>query len=291
MGSREVLTRYSEPVSYAIRRCEFDTYLVARSGAELACGVAAERIERRHGRWIINEMFSGRFLVGAGGHFCPVARFLNPTLRKEDAVVAQEIEFLMASTQETACAVDTEVPELFLCDDLKGYGWCVRKGPYLNVGFGRQDQHDLPAQVRRFVELLRAKGRVPADVPPKWRGHAYLIYGSTSRRVSGDRVLLVGDAAGMAYAQSGEGIRPAIESGLLAADAIVAAAHRAQPELDGYQRALESRFGARSTMLPGFPSGISTWLAPHLLRNSWFTRRVLLDRWFLHAHQPALGVA
>jgi flavin-dependent dehydrogenase len=36
-------------------------------------------------------------------------------------------------------------------------------------------------------------------------------------------VVLIGDAAGLAYAQSGEGIRPAIESGLLAAGAIVAA--------------------------------------------------------------------
>ena len=39
-------------------------------------------------------------------------------------------------------------------------------------------------------------------------------------------VLLIGDAAGLAYKQSGEGIRPAIESGLLAAQAILAAQGR-----------------------------------------------------------------
>jgi flavin-dependent dehydrogenase len=291
MGNAEVLTQYSAPVSYAIRRCEFDSYLVARSGAQLECGVSVERIERGGNRWLVNRTFSASFLVGAGGHFCPVARFLNPELRKEEAVVAQEVEYLLEDSQEAECGVDTEVPELFLCDDLKGYGWCVRKGRYLNVGFGRQDQHDLPAQARRFAGLLEATGRVPPRAPSRWRGHAYLVYGSTARRVSGDGVLLVGDAAGMAYAQSGEGIRPAIESGLLAADAIAAAAYRGERELPCYQRALESRFGARSTMLPGVPSGITAWLAPYLLRNSWFTRRVLLDRWFLHSHQPALGVA
>lgn len=36
-------------------------------------------------------------------------------------------------------------------------------------------------------------------------------------------MLLVGAAAGFAYSQSGEGIRPAVESGLMAALAILAA--------------------------------------------------------------------
>jgi hypothetical protein len=28
-----------------------------------------------------------------------------------------------------------------------------------------------------------------------------------------------------------------------------------------------------------------------LLNNKWFTRHVVLDRWFLHTHQPALQAA
>ena len=291
MGNAEVHTRYAQPVSYAIRRCEFDAYLLARSGARLECGVAADRIERREGRWIINDAFSARYLVGAGGHFCPVARFLNPGVRHEEPVVAQEIEFLLEGSQAEECSVEPEVPELFLCEDLKGYGWCVRKGPYLNVGFGRQDQHGLPAQVRRFIDFLTSSRRIPRQNPTQGRGHAYLIYGSTARNVCGDAVALVGDAAGMAYAQSGEGIRPAIESGLLAADAIITASRGAETQLSAYERTLETRFGARSPMRAAIPAGITTWLAPHLLRNSWFTRRVLLDRWFLHTHQPALAVA
>jgi flavin-dependent dehydrogenase len=44
------------------------------------------------------------------------------------------------------------------------------------------------------------------------------------RRLLGDAtVLLVGDAAGLALAPSGEGILAAVESGLLAADAILRA--------------------------------------------------------------------
>ena len=43
------------------------------------------------------------------------------------------------------------------------------------------------------------------------------------RNTVGDGILLAEDSAGLAYSQSGEGIRPAVESGLLAADMIFAA--------------------------------------------------------------------
>src|SRR5438552_10483255 len=35
IGGPEVETRYGKPISYGIRRCEFDNYLLERSGARL----------------------------------------------------------------------------------------------------------------------------------------------------------------------------------------------------------------------------------------------------------------
>jgi len=59
-----------------------------------------------------------------------------------------------------------------------------------------------------------------------------------------DGLLLIGDAAGMAYAQSGEGIRPAIESGLLAANVIGAAqGSYGRKQLEPYRASLVDRFG------------------------------------------------
>jgi hypothetical protein len=29
--------------------------------------------------WILDDRIAARTLVGAGGHFCPIARFLNPS--------------------------------------------------------------------------------------------------------------------------------------------------------------------------------------------------------------------
>src|SRR5689334_22754944 len=47
MGNREIVTRYTAPVSYGIRRCEFDAYLLSSSGARVHTGIAAAQIERK----------------------------------------------------------------------------------------------------------------------------------------------------------------------------------------------------------------------------------------------------
>ena len=67
---------YDVPVSYGIRRCEFDRYLLERSGARLQLGEPLESIVREPGGWNVNDRYRAPMLVGAGGHFCPVARWL-----------------------------------------------------------------------------------------------------------------------------------------------------------------------------------------------------------------------
>ena len=107
--------------------------------------------------------------------------------------------------------------------------------------------------------------------------------------------MLVGDAAGLAYPQSGEGIRPAIESGLLAASVLIdAAGVYADDELEPYEQRLRQRFGARSfsdAVSWIVPAGLATTLAARLLESSWFVRHVVLNRWFLHADVPALALS
>jgi hypothetical protein len=105
--------------------------------------------------------------------------------------------------------------------------------------------------------------------------------------------MLVGDAAGLAYPQSGEGIRPAIESGLLAAATIVEANGRYTCErIATYERQLRERFG-----VPPVPRLLSRtiWpclaptIVPWLLDRPWFVRNLLLNRSFLHSHEPAVA--
>jgi geranylgeranyl reductase family protein len=287
IGGPAVETSYGEPVSYGIRRREFDDYLLRRSRARLQLGTALASLQRNDNGWIANDQFRARMVIGAGGHFCPVARIVGSKAEgkavKDAAVVAQEIEFEMDARQIAGCCVQRDTPELYFCPDMKGYGWCFRKGDILNVGLGRADPHELPAHVAAFLDFLKSAGRISFDVPPL-HGHAYLLDGTSTRTVAGDGVLLVGDSAGLAYPQSGEGIRPAVESGLLAAK-IIAAANGCyeRPRLEGYRTQIESRRHPWLMSVGRYvPSQFIGLLAQSLFKTRWFVRQVVLDQWFLH---------
>ena len=294
IGARSEHVDYGRVVSFGIRRCEFDDFLLRRAGARLELGASASRFER-HGAdgWVIDGRLRMPVLVGAGGHFCPVARMLGADTNPKDHVVfAQEIEFEMNARQGAECRIESTVPELSFCDDLKGYGWCFHKGNFLNVGLGREDRDDLPRHVADFRDLLIRQGRIPSDLPGPFQGHAYLLNELSTRVIVGDGVLLVGDSAGLAYARSGEGIRPAIESGLIAAQCILEADGRyGRSRLEPYRERIGQRFGTRavhSGVSSRMPTALKRRIAGVLLTNRWFMRHVLLDRWFLHAHEPPL---
>lgn len=287
MRHRLVDTRYGRVVSYAIRRCEFDAFLLERSGATVLDNTPVTSIRRADKQWVINESITTPLLIGAGGFFCPVARHLTQSPHSAASRVAPSAKPVVAKEAEFPIDADTEAtglagPELFFCDDLDGYAWCVRKGRYLNVGIGRRSNEGFGDQVKHFGEFLEATGRVANAGALKWHGHAYFASGAGVRPLVDDGVLVIGDAAGLAYPESGEGIRPAIESGLIAARTLIATGGRfdrdaLQPYAEEIRRRHPSvpstnRFRAATTAIGGI-----------LLRSPFFTRHVVLDRWFLRA--------
>jgi flavin-dependent dehydrogenase len=283
IGGPRVLTRYERPVSFAIRRCEFDTHLLRRCGAQVLESTRISGIERVNGRWRANEDIEARMLVGAGGHFCPVARLLGRGQAGMATVAAQEVEFQLQSPG--SCPVASDVPEIYFSRDLRGYGWCVRKGAFLNVGVGRLGANGLPDEARAFLSYLVHEGRVPPETATRWHGHVYLVRAGPPPRLIDDGVLLVGDAAGLAYPASGEGILPAVVSGQLAARAIAnAAPDFTGARLAGYEEALSTRLGPRGA-LPGSEGAWArarTWAGRLLLASPWFARHVLVPRRLLH---------
>ena len=108
---------------------------------------------------------------------------------------------------------------------------------------------------------------------------------------------MVGDAAGMACERSGEGIRPAVESALLAAVAVGEARgdYRAAG-LAPFTRLVEARFGPRQHH--ALPTATTRRTQPWrraagrwLVSTEPFLRHVVLDRFFLHRAASALHPA
>ncbi|HEX9079213.1 MAG TPA: NAD(P)/FAD-dependent oxidoreductase, partial [Desulfuromonadaceae bacterium] len=211
-----VKTRYPRTVSYGVRRREFDNYLLERGAVRRVLGEAVVSLERQGEHWIVNNRYRCRLVVGAGGHFCPVARLLGARIGAEEVIVAQAAEFAAGAGDGREGTLG-DLPELIFSRDMRGYGWIFRKGEFLNVGFGIIGKSGFRCGMAEFRAHLEGRGVVKSGAAAGFTGHAYLPYRSRGgRRLVGDGLLLIGDAAGFANPRSGEGILQAIESALMA---------------------------------------------------------------------------
>jgi flavin-dependent dehydrogenase len=249
-----------------IRRFELDDFLLRRSGAELHLGVSAQDIVRDgDGLWSVAGL-RARYLVGAGGTHCPVARLLAPP-RPSGPVGVQEHEFRAdpAAIARTRAGRDGE-PELLLHDDLRGYSWNVPKSDWLNVGSGTVEPHEVRAAWQRARAHFSAAGHIPVEATADldaMKGHTYYLFNPThlDGALGGKNdVLLCGDGLGLAQPLTAEGILPAVVSGRLAAEAILAGDSRsyparlsAHPVLADYRRVFRLREAA--SVLGGRRSG------------------------------------
>lgn len=210
---------------HAIRRVEFDHWLLQRSAVPFYQH-AVKSIRVDNGAYIVDDCFRARYLIGAGGTYCPVYRTLfkaeNPKAR-EALIAAQEEEFLYEPAQKYDPA--NETCWLWFWKDLPGYAWFVPKANgYVNIGIGawaeklKASGGSLKEHWERLLVHINRLGLV-RDHSYQPSAHSYYLRQQLPAIRSGN-AFIVGDAAGMATVDMGEGIGPAIRSGTRAADAI-----------------------------------------------------------------------
>ena len=205
---------------HSIRRIEFDEFLLRRSGAPVH-EHKVRKIERRDSTYIIDEEYRCKYLVGAGGTRCPVYREFfhdaNPRAKLLQ-IATYEKEFPYRWD-------DGECHLWFFGDGLPGYAWYVPKANgFINVGLGGKADKmkscggHLKSYWHGFTRKLESLGLVH-DTEYEPTGYSYYLRGSVDV-VRNDNAFIVGDAVGLASIDMGEGIGPAVQSAVLAADAI-----------------------------------------------------------------------
>ena len=258
-----------EPIVVMAMRAALDHALLnaaVAAGAELRSGCAFEGLETRSDEVFVTTrlgVLRTALVIAADGAASPVARAAGwratpacvPALEGELAVGATDL----ARFGEHA-RFDFELPS-------DGYAWVFPKRAHLSVGVVqmRRGQGQLKQDLAAYLQRLGLESAGALDL------HGFLIPlcprpGGLAR----GRVLLAGDAAGLADPVTAEGISHALVSGRLAAEA--ALAERTRPEHAGraYESALER------TLLPELRA--ARFLA-HLvyrcprLRNALFRRR------------------
>jgi flavin-dependent dehydrogenase len=210
-------------VQHSIRRVEFDSWLLERSGTAVETH-GVKDVARDGEYYVIDGMFRCRYLIGAGGTSCPVRRALfEDAMPRPRALqtVTLELEFPYAWR-------DPDCHLWFFEHGLPGYSWYVPKASgWLNVGVGamatrlKQRGENIRQHWRYLAEKMRHEfGIALPDDPP---GYSYYVRGPLDSARIGN-AFLIGDAAGLATRDLCEGIGPAIRSGQLAADSILSGA-------------------------------------------------------------------
>jgi flavin-dependent dehydrogenase len=205
---------------YAIRRVEFDKWLLDLSGAKFIQH-EVKNIQRISGVYRIDDLFSADYVIGAGGTHCPVYQgfFKDKYPRQGAQIAALEDEYPYDWTDPT-CRL------WFFKDRLPGYAWYVpKKGGYINIGLGGNAHaviergSSIKEHWDRFLYFLQNTGLIKnREFHPK--GYTYYLRGSNDRpRI--DNMFLIGDSAGLSTLDMGEGIGPAVQSGLVAARSIL----------------------------------------------------------------------
>ncbi|MBN1811212.1 MAG: geranylgeranyl reductase family protein [Anaerolineae bacterium] len=175
------------------------------------------------------ETFRTRYLIGADGANSRVARLAN--LRRDKQMgMAIEVEVpaddgLLEEYADTALFIFGTPPF--------GYLWAFPKAEHLSVGIGAFEGQG--AAVKDILRQEMAKLGVGVDGVPQ-HGHPLPIYLQHELLHQG-RVLLAGDAAGLMDPLIGEGVRHAVDSGRMAAEAILA------DDLPGYTRRVHREIG------------------------------------------------
>jgi menaquinone-9 beta-reductase len=204
---------------HAIRRVEFDHWLLRRSGVPVHQHTVRSIVRSGSG-YVIDGEFASQYLVGAGGTGCPVYRTVfeadHPRTRG-GLIVAWEEEFEHPHAGDDC--------RLWFGRTLPGYAWYVPKARgFVNVGVGLRVEGStsigaiLRTHWQELVETLARAGLVRHHAF-RPNGHRYYLRQDLGAVREGN-AFITGDAAGLATLDMGEGIGPAIRSGTLAAEAI-----------------------------------------------------------------------
>jgi len=235
----EVSLDQTQPL-WMVRREVFDQFLVQqgqKQGADLkentlVTGVELQRdkilVQTRHG-----SPFQGRYLIAADGGRGPLATWLGFKKRKRILAGALETEVPITNQRDQRIHFEFGMVK-------PGYLWNFPKADGYSLGIGAfskrgsQNLRQILADYARLFEVDLGEAQ-------HW-GHPISLWNG-DQTLHTDRALLAGEAACVVDPFTAEGIRPAIFSGIKAAEAIAGALQGESDALANYSRAIAQEWG------------------------------------------------
>jgi len=231
---------YSQPLIYTVMRDAFDHLLVKRaqqSGAMVIDKQEVKQIQTQADGVEIStgdSIFRSRVVAGADGAYSVVARELG--LRRNIEYTAGIERELVVSEEQMAkwkSRVEIDMGSISGC-----YAWVFPKRNLLSTGAICPTHR--ARSLRRYYQKFLSSLSINNYTISKASSHLIPTYGGKTI-IFQDKVLLLGDAAGLADPLTGEGIYNAIQSAGLAAGVIENSLAQNRTELQDYQRAVEEK--------------------------------------------------
>jgi geranylgeranyl reductase family protein len=237
---------------WMVQRDEFDNFLVRQAverGAELKDNLEVTEINLQGDSWQVTTnggKFEGKYLIAADGVNSFVAKHLGFTPAKTVAAASLEIPGQKCDRRANMAYFDF--------GSLKnGFMWCFPKadgfsfsGAYVRDAKGNPEE--LQKQLYKYAEqfgLDAASGKYIQHPLNLWDG---------DRSLHGERVVITGEAAGIVDPLIGEGIRPAMFTGIQAAEAVSMAIAEEANALWQYTDKIRQEWGsnlAKAQLLAG----------------------------------------
>jgi geranylgeranyl reductase family protein len=215
----------NEPLYAMIRRLEFDNALInhcRKSGIEIREGVTVSRVQvEQDSVWLTStsgERFVADLVIGTDGVNSAIAvhsGLRGPWTPTQVAVDGtEESPFSEISTRPDCLYV------YFGIGGGYGYGYVFPKSSHVNFGVGYLLEHvkkrikDKPYEHHtRFLRSLKTRGVLSGESQLQNFHYYPLPFSGPLKRISSNRILLAGDAAGFVNGFTAEGIYYAMVSG------------------------------------------------------------------------------
>ncbi|OYT32238.1 MAG: hypothetical protein B6U94_00140 [Thermofilum sp. ex4484_79] len=222
-GNRVVLEGNNETLGYIINKKNFLEVMAeyaSEQGTEIMVSEPAKEFEKIDDGFRVKTKslwVNTRLLVGADGYLSTVAKKLNLEQRGDRKIIPS-LQYVFVNVN----LEDWEATEFYLGHDVAplGYAWIFPKdGKKANVGIGVQKGSPL-YYLEKFIKDHPEKFGKATKV--EFRGAAVTI-GGILKKIVGDNVMLIGEAAGQVIPLTGGGIHSSIAGGSIAAEIAIEA--------------------------------------------------------------------
>lgn len=234
--ARPITFTGSRPIMYMVSRERFDALLLDRAkeaGVEAVDGIRVKGIQMTENGVSVyadGMEWRGQILIGADGAFSIVARALGLARNKKIAVTLESQ--LAVPLEKLGPIRGTAKIDYGLVPG--GYAWWFPKAGHLSLGVGSFSPKIKDLRLRSYLEeILQVEDLTGLLSTPQIRGWT-IPTNCEHEDLHGGRALVIGDAAGLADAFTGEGIYAALFSARLAAEVITEQINKPSPDLQRY---------------------------------------------------------